>query len=270
MLSLTLNKERKDEKELATQFVTRINWRYWWHIPLAKMHRGKKGCFRKPANFSSPIPNVQLFPQINMLHTHKVQCWLLNGLTFSSLTTLGFWAAGTPSTPCKSSQRRFLGPCVYSYLDYLGSPLMLLTQMLCLQGQEHPRWRLLCWQSLLLAQVPSSPLCRVDRSWGLRTEDMSSLWTFCLSLGFLNCWMFCSCSYDFTHWVPLVFCWFVCFLITQHLSNDIPIILELTLELYQTFHLPSWTQIQQCSLTNPTPFSPHGPNSRFCSEHELT
>lgn len=43
--------------------------------------------FQKASQFLLPLPNVQLSPQINVLHTSKIQCRLLNYLNFSSPTT---------------------------------------------------------------------------------------------------------------------------------------------------------------------------------------
>lgn len=187
------------------------------------MHRGKKGCFRKP--ISLPLFLTSSPPQINRLHTRRSSAgyWTVSPSPhwpqpahhvnpYNSVSpvpvstpTLIIWAGPwchLHRCPCSASKGRSTH-CEYSCADNRSS-LHRSHPLPCAAWTQHGGWG--------------------------RTEDGSlHSGPLCLSLGFLNWWMFYSCSYDFIHWVPLVVLF--CFLITWHLRNDIPIILELRLEL---------------------------------------
>lgn len=87
------------------------------------LKRTQERMFQKASRFLLlQLPNIQLFPQINILCTSKTQCWLLNCLTFSSLTTARFLDRRDFATHHVNPYNPVSLVSVYSYLDYLGEP----------------------------------------------------------------------------------------------------------------------------------------------------
>lgn len=165
--------------------------------------------FQKASQFLLPLPNVQLSPQINVLHTSKIQCRLLNYLNFSSPTT----------TRCLS-RRDF--PTYHVNL-YKSVPLVPGSSP-WLSGGAHrchlykgtcSKWRGTHFEyswvdhfsSLHRRSHPFSCAVWTEAGgWGRAADSSSHSGPFCLPLGFLNCdgW-FIQVYPDFTHCVPLVF-----------------------------------------------------------------